>query len=166
MAEKPTVKKRKDRKVKCPVCNTMNNKEDTIYHNNRYYCKECYEKDRKKTKKNSDGWEELYEYVKCLYGGVTTRMIVQLARYRKEYNFTNIGMKMTLYYYHFTLDKPIDKDTIGLIPYYYERAEKEFVENIRIREHNKSNPLAPTVKRVKVKAESRFKDNKIGGNKQ
>ena len=149
-------KKKKGKKVKCPYCNKMNYKEDTIRYKNRYYCKKCYEEDKKKTKKNTDGWDELYEFVKQLYGEITTRMIVQLAKYRKDYNFKNAGMQMTLYYYHYTLGNSTDSDAIGLIPYYYERAEREYLENVEIHNHNKEFVLKPLVKKVKVSPESRF----------
>ena len=51
------------RKVKCPLCNTLNEKENTQELDGRYYCIECAEKRIKEKDKHINGWDELYNYI-------------------------------------------------------------------------------------------------------
>lgn len=44
--------------------------------------------------------------------------------YIKKYSFTYKGMTNTLAYYFQTLEKPVEGDCIGIIPYYYTEAQK------------------------------------------
>ncbi len=137
--------------VKCPECGAENEKENAIKYKTRYYCPQCLEKKKVREDKNTSGWDELYEYMKDLYGNVSIKMITQIAKYRKEpYDFTNKGMELTLYYYHELLENPINEEAIGLIPYYYEKAKNEYVDNMAIHEYNSSVKLKQNVKRIKV----------------
>lgn len=138
--------------VKCPVCGKSNDKSNTIKINNRYYCISCGEERQKEMDKNSNGWNGLYEYMKELYGNVDGKMFSLIAKYRKKpYNYTNEGMRLTLYYYHELLENPINEEAIGLIPYYYEKAKQEYIINMDIHKHNSSIKVKTNINRIKVK---------------
>ena len=127
------------RQVKCPICNTMNDKEQTEHIGNRYYCKQCAIKKKQQTKKNTDGWDELFQYICKLYNipTLTAMMFKQIKDFRNEpYNFTNIGMYLTLRYYYETLNHEVKEDAgLGIIPYYYDRAEKQYIDVLKIQNH-------------------------------
>lgn len=125
------------RKVKCPECNTLNFKENTIQIGNRYYCPECAEKRRKEIEKNTDGWNELFNYICDLYdiSEPTGMMYGQLKRYRNEpYNYTNKGMLLTLKYYYEVLGNDLKEDVgLGIIEYEYDNAKKHYLDILRVK---------------------------------
>lgn len=132
------------RKYKCPVCEKMNSEEESILYKKRRYCSEsdCLdrkkEEDENKDSKNDD-WVELYEYITELYGKSPTGMMYkQLGEYRKEpFNYTNKGMYLTLKYFYETLGNTVINGTgLGIIPYVYEDAKKNFIENMEINSYN------------------------------
>ena len=139
-------------KVKCAECEKMIEKEEAEKYKNRYYCiDKCIELKKERESKNTDGWNELYEYMKKLYGEVNTKMIVLVSKYRKDpYNYTNKGMELTLYYYHELLENPVNKDSIGMIPYFYDKAKEEYIINRDIHEHNSSIEYTPNIKKIKI----------------
>ena len=159
------------KQLKCPECGTLNDKENTIFYNKRYYCKDtdCLEKKKAKVAQNSDGWDSLYEYMGDLFGEVDGGMISLIAKYRKEpYNYKNSGMELTLRYFYDTLGNLIQRDSsgVGIIPYYYRRARDEYIENIGICEYNSSIEFSPIVKKIKIKpmktsAKERYKNKLI-----
>ena len=51
------------RKVKCPECGTFNDKENTICHNSRYYCKVCYENKNRE----AEDYKDLISYICSLF---------------------------------------------------------------------------------------------------
>jgi hypothetical protein len=133
----------------------MNDKENAILYNKRYYCKntDCLEKKKEKTAQNTDGWESLYNYMIELFGEVDGGMISLIAKYRKEpYNYKNSGMELTLRYFYDLLgnSKQEDSTGVGIIPYYYHRARDEYIENVDISEYNSSVEFLHIVKRIKV----------------
>jgi len=140
-----------NKKVKCPTCGTMNDKDNTVKISGRYYCIECGEERNKEKSRNTDGWDNLYSYMKELYGQVDGKMISLVAKYRKEpYNYTNEGMRLTLYYYHILLDNSTNTEATGLIPYYYQKAKLEYIDNIEVREFNSQCQPTQKINRIKV----------------
>ncbi|MCD3194898.1 hypothetical protein G8S49_05575 [Clostridium botulinum C] len=127
------------KQVKCPICNKMNDKANTEQIGQRYYCKRCADKKREQTKRNTDGWDTLFEYICKLYNiqTLTVMMFKQIKDFRKEpYNFTNIGMYLTLKYYYETLNHEVKEDVgLGIIPYYYDRAEKQYMDIVRLEDY-------------------------------
>ena len=152
------------RKVKCPMCNKMNEKEYTIKISGRYYCKECGEKRQIEISKNTDGWNELYEYICSLYGikEPTGMMFKQLKEFRdKPYNYTNTGMLLTLKYFYGTLGNEVLEDTgLGIIPYCYEQAKKHMTEIINIHNHEVDFKNTEELKTVKIKKNTIKNKNK------
>jgi len=127
------------RQVKCPTCGNFNDKENTKKYKKRYYCPDCYEDKIRTVEANSDGWEGLYEYIVELYGKKPTPvMFKQLSKYRKEpYNFTNEGMRLSLKYFYETMENFVDTTTsLGIIPYVYEDAKQNFLDNREINDYN------------------------------
>lgn len=142
------------RKVKCPTCNTMNNKEDTIKINNRYYCISCGEERQKEIEKNTDGWDQLFEYICELYNieKPTGMMFKQIKDFRDEpYNYTNTGMYLSLKYYYETLGNEVKEDTgLGIIPYYYEKAKKQFIDIHNIKKYMNEFEESEEEKTIKI----------------
>ena len=159
------------KQLKCPECGTLNDRENTISYNKRYYCKDtdCLEKKKNRTAQNSDGWDSLYKYMTELFGEVDGSMISLIAKYRKEpYNYKNSGMELTLRYFYDLLGNSIQKETsgVGIIPYYYHRARNEYIENLDICEYNSSIEFSPIVKKIKIipsktSAKERYKNELI-----
>lgn len=148
-------------KVKCAECEKMIEKEEGEKYKNRYYCLDkCIDIKKERESKNTDGWDDLFQYMKKLYGEVDTKMITLVAKYRKEpYNYTNKGMELTLYYYHELLENATDKEAVGIIPYYYDRAKEEYIINMDIHEHNSSIEFMPHIKKLKINPTKNIKQN-------
>ncbi|APH20825.1 TPA: hypothetical protein ACXDAZ_002585 [Clostridium botulinum] len=124
------------RKVKCPICNKLNEKEDAVEIKKRYYCKECAKRKEDKTKRNKDNWDELFQYICNLYNIKTLNgfMFKQLKEFREEYGYTNAGILLTLKYYYETLENEVKEGTgLGIVPYYYEKAKEQFLNVSKIR---------------------------------
>lgn len=119
------------KKVKCPVCNTMNDKEETVAYGNRYYCKTCYEE----KEQSVDGYKRLVSYICRLYNinKPTGMMLKQIKDFKNEYGFTDDGIYMTLRYYYELLDnKVLEGVGLGIVPYYYEKAKQQYLTLINV----------------------------------
>lgn len=148
----------KERPVKCPECGKTNsNREDTVLHKKRYYCKgECIdsklEDEENKSESNAD-WVILYEYIVEMFGHKPDgRMFKQLGEYRKPpYEYTNLGMYLTLKYFFDTKEhKTIQGTGLGIIPYVYEEAKQNYIKQMEISEYNTEFASSEHVKRIKV----------------
>lgn len=143
------------RKVKCPICNTLNNKEEAIQIGNRYYCKRCGEEKQQSIKANTDGWDQLFDYICELYDLVrpTGLMFKQLKEFREDpYNYTNAGMYLTLKYYYETLGNKVKEGTgLGIIPYYYEKAKQHYIDILKIEEYMDNFQYTEEVKKIRIR---------------
>lgn len=131
----------------------MNEKEEAEQHGNRYYCPRCLKEKKEESKQNSDGWDELYEYLCELYGGKPTgRMFKQLGEFRKPpYNYINTGMLLTLKYFHETLGNPVIEGTgVGIIPYVYEEAKNNYIKQQEINNANSEREYNETKTYIKI----------------
>lgn len=152
------------RLLKCPVCGTMSEKENTKEHKKRYYCPECLDKKLEEAKKNSDGWEELYEYIYDLYGQKPTgRMFKQLGEYRKPpYNYTNTGILLTLkYFYEIMGNKVLEGTGIGIVAYVYEEAKQNYIKTMNINKQNLEIEYNDDKKYIQVKSTKHNNKGKI-----
>lgn len=142
------------RKVKCPECGALNNKADTEQIGRRYYCIPCAEERKEEIERNSDGWDELFEYICELYDieRPTGHMFGQLRRFRGEpYNFTNKGMYLTLKYFHEVLGNEVKEDTgLGIIEYEYENAKRHYIDKLRVKKATEEFEFEDQVQSVKV----------------
>lgn len=142
------------RQVKCPMCEAMNNKENTKKIDNRYYCLECAEKREQEKARNKDDWEELFEYICDLYGidTLTGMMFKQIKDFRNDYEYTNKGMHLTLKYYYEVLENEVKENTgLGIIPYYYDRARQHYIDILTVKKHLKDFEIDEQVNTVKIK---------------
>ncbi len=142
------------RKVKCPLCNKLNDKENTTTISNRYYCVECAEKKEKEMARNKDGWDELFNYICELYNinTLTGLMFKQIKEFRENYNYTNTGMFLTLKYYYETLENEVKDNTgLGIIVYYYEQAKQHYIESKKVRKHMEDFEIDEQIRTVKIK---------------
>ena len=162
-------KKSKGRKLKCPVCSSMNYKEDAVLIGKRHFCKgECEQQELErleKSKLEQDDWSELYNYIEELYGEKPTGMMFkQLGEFRKDpYNYTNKGMYLTLKYFYETKQQSVINNTgLGIIPYVYEEAKKNYIEQMQISAYNSEFESKEEVKTVKInRRQNRSKDRLI-----
>lgn len=83
-----------------------------------------------------------YEFLKQVLGGVLpTKIYVLTEKYISQYNFTYEKMYQTLIYLKDILEKDFTEDIVGLIPYYYERAEQHNNTVKKIEENNKNKDI-------------------------
>jgi hypothetical protein len=142
------------RKVKCPLCNALNDKENTQELDGRYYCIECAKIREAEKTKHTDGWNELYDYICELYNipKLTGMMFKQIKDFRDNYGYKNKGMYLTLKYYYEVLENEIKEDTgLGIIVYYYEKAQKHWFEVREIQKHLENFEVNEELNIVKVK---------------
>ena len=151
-----------DRKVKCPVCGKMNDKEDTVIKNKRYYCPACLEQQQKE----ADAYKNLIEYVCGLFNiaAPTFLMTAQIKRFKEEYGYTYQGMKATLEYFFEIEDghSVEDSEGLGIIPYTYDKCKEFYAEKKRVKKSLEGNTLEDirsNVKKIKVKNNESIKKN-------
>lgn len=124
------------RKVKCPTCGALNEKENTTELSGRYYCVECAKKKIEERENKKTDWDLLFNYICEIYNidKPTGMMFRQLKEYRGEpYNYTDGGMYATLKYIYEIEEKEIkDGAGLGLIPYYYEKTKNHYLDMQRI----------------------------------
>ncbi len=124
-----------EKKLKCPVCESYNYKEEAIYYQKRYYCKVCYEN---KTKESND-YKNLIQFICDIYeiNVPTGFMFAQIKNFKEQYNYTYKGMELTLdYFYNVKTDNTPDTDKgLGIIPYIYEEAKQFFIEKRNIKKN-------------------------------
>lgn len=119
----------KQRQLKCFNCKEKFDREILIQYNNKNYCKECYnyviteEKDKKM----------LHDYIMKKFNipFVDVRLLKQIKTFREEYGYTYQGIGYTLWYLEYVEKRKLQK-TLGLVPYYYEKAKKYSEEKQRI----------------------------------
>lgn len=148
----------KKKTYKCPTCGTMNTEDKSTIYKKRHYCNNdsCLPSQKKidedKDVKNSD-WVELYEYITEIYGHPPTGMMYkQLGEYRSPpYNYTNKGMYLTLKYFYDTLgNQVLDGSGLGIIPYVYENAKREYIINMEIDSYNQEFEIKENIKTIDV----------------
>lgn len=151
------------RKVKCPKCNKLNDKERAKQISNRYYCITCAEEREKEIERNKDSWELLFDYICDLYNisTLTGMMFKQIKDFRDNYNYKNMGMYLTLKYYYEILENEVKEDTgLGIIPYYYERAKKHFLEVKDVENYLEDFEFSESPKIIKIKNKNSYKNDK------
>lgn len=117
------------RLVKCPVCGSMNNKEDTEEYGKRYYCPSCLKTKLEQSEARRSDWDRLFKYICKVYNieTLTGMMYKQLKEYRDEYGYKDSGMYATLrYYYDILGNEVLEGSGVGIIPYYYDKAREYY----------------------------------------
>lgn len=151
------------RKVKCPTCGNYNEKEETILHNRRYYCKQCFE-DRPM---RDEYWSTLFDYI-CFIFNIdkpTGLIFQQIKNYKSEpYNFTDKGIYLTLKYCIEILDMDFESygKGIGIVPYYYEATKNHHIAISDLEDKIEELSTESELKTIRVnKIDIPFKTRKI-----
>lgn len=122
------------RKVKCPECGTFNDKENTICHNSKYYCKVCY--DNKMIEVQD--YKNLIAYICELYqiDVPTGWMLKQIKDFKEQFKYTYRGIKTTLHYFYELQDGHDVDDSmgIGIVPFVYDEAKKYYIDKKAVKD--------------------------------
>lgn len=133
-------------KVKCPVCEKLNDKEDAVKQGRRYYCPNCVGKEVK------DPRASLIGYIIKLTGKGNVKDFKLADLYHKEYDMSYEGIKYTLYYMYEVLELKVNPDTLlGLVPYKYKEARDYYTQKSMAIKHNKENSDTPPITILGVK---------------
>lgn len=129
----------------CPHCSLEVTKDEVSRkHQNRTYHIQCYDlmvqSKYDKHKTDEDPMQELYAYICELFETteITPMMKSQIDKYAREYKYTYSGMLLTLRYYYDTMEKELNAEGIGIIPYKYEEAKQFFLLKKKVKEHTDS----------------------------
>jgi hypothetical protein len=131
------------------------------------YCSDCMEQEDIEW----FDWCNLYDYIKKLYRvkQVSVKIITQLKRYKKETKMTDYGMLNTLIYIYDINNTTFDAElnSVGLIPYYYEEANRYFKNKERISEQseyvNENEKEIDIVTNINCKIDNNKKELQLGG---
>ena len=122
------------RKVKCPECGMYNDKENTVYHNCRYYCQVCY---ANKMSESQD-YKNLIAYICELYQieKPTGWMLKQIKDFKEKFNYTYKGIRTTLHYFYEIQEGNDISDSIvvGIVPFVYDEAKKFYIDKKAVKE--------------------------------
>lgn len=122
------------RKLKCPECGTYNDKENTVYHNSKYYCKICFENKQKE----AQDYKDLIAYICKLYeiDAPSGWMLKQIKDYKEQFRFTYRGIKTTLHYFYEIQEGNSVEDSmgIGIVPFVYDEAKRFYIEKKAIKD--------------------------------
>lgn len=125
------------RRVKCPYCENYLDKDDAIPYKKRYYHKQCFET----WKMEAEHRKELIKYICELYKieAPTGMMLKQIKEFQEEYKYKLKGIELALRYFHETLGNPVrEGDGLGIVPFIYEKAKKDYLQKKAIEESVKS----------------------------
>lgn len=123
------------RKVKCPSCEMLNDKEIAVLYQNRYYCKTCFEQKQQ----IKDHYKDLLDYICKLYNLQVPNgwILKQIKEYKEQFNYSYLGMKTTLHYFFEIQGNEIKDDQgVGIIPFVYEEAKQFYIDKKSIKENS------------------------------
>lgn len=110
--------------VTCPECKDKLHKEDGVYEKPHYYHTGCYAKKLIR--------RELFDYICRLMNLKSPGPIIyaQRKKYINEYGYTDEGILNTLKYIYEVKHMSVQKadERIGLVPYYYDKAQLYFAQ--------------------------------------
>lgn len=147
--------------VKCSECGEQVEKQLGQMYKNKYYHAECLENKLDRM----ESWDKLFQLINEIYTieKPTAMMFKQIKDYKsKPYNFTDEGMFLTLTYYYKILGNVVKDDTgLGIIPYYYDRAKRYYIDIYEIEDmvdeyksNEKYNVIITNDKRKKLAKKS------------
>jgi len=83
-----------------------------------------------------------YDYLRKFIGDkLPAKVYAVTERYIQQYDFTYQKMYQTLTYLHNILEKEFTDDIVGLIPYYYDKADKHYCAVKQVEENNKNKDI-------------------------
>lgn len=84
-----------------------------------------------------------YDYLRQFLGQKLPAKIYAITeRYIQQYNFTYQKMYQTLTYLRTILEKDFTDDIVGLIPYYYDKADWHYHQIKKVEENNKDKDIS------------------------
>ena len=102
-----------------------------------------------------------YDYLRKWIGEkLPAKVYVVTDRYVQQYNFTYQKMYQTLIYIHNILEKEFTEDIVGLIPYYYDKADKHYRSVKQVEENNKDKDIKEMYKNRTVYIDPKKKKRK------
>lgn len=102
-----------------------------------------------------------YDYLRGFFGIKLPAKIYALTeRYIQQYDFTYQKMYQTLTYMHNILEKEFTDDIVGLIPYYYDKADKHYHTVKQVEENNKDKDIKEMYKNRTVYIDPKKKKRK------
>lgn len=95
---------------------------------------------------------QLYDYIRSLTidNQLSAKIYVLTENYIKNYNFTFNGMYQTLVYLKEYAEHELKGDIVGIIPYYYDEAQRFFKSIDEVAENNKDIDINKMYKRKTV----------------
>lgn len=107
--------------------------------------------------------KQYYQYLRTLCNDELSAKSYALSEsYIDRYGFTWRTMYLTLVYLHEIIEKDLEGDVVGIIPYYYTEAQRHYASIEKVKElnehldtknmyHNKIIHIDPSAKRKKIK---------------
>lgn len=156
------------RQVKCPICGKMNNKEDAVESNKRYYCHKCLEDKQIEAEK----YKALIADICNIFEieAPTVLMTAQIKQMKEKYGYTYNGMRLALNYF-FVLEKHSTEEAngIGIIPYIYQEMSDFYDAKKRIAKNanemdidnllNNKRTITKKVKSSAIEKEKSYKES-------
>lgn len=106
--------------------------------------------------------KQYYNYLRNLLNNELSAKIYALTEdYIKRYQFTFSGMYQTLVYLHEIIQKDLEGDIVGIIPYYYNNAAEYFKSVENVEEANKNIDVSKMYKQKTVFIKPRTKKIKL-----
>ena len=148
---------KRNTKVKCPTCGKKNFKSDVLNYKikTRFYCRGCYKEAKEKAdiqKTDTELYNELQDYITELYGikKLTGQMFMQIKDYRKKFDYSYSGIRLTLQYFYEDMENPVDiTNGLGITPYIYNKAEAYYTDLWKAMDYNEEVELIDTIRKVK-----------------
>lgn len=115
-------------KVKCPVCSKKFDRETVEYvkHKNRYYHKDCYEKEEREKTQIAEQKKKILDYLsKKSTKTLNYPLIQKQINKQMADGYKLSGILGTLHYLEI-IRPDFDFSNIGLVPFYYDKAKEYF----------------------------------------
>lgn len=138
-----------ERLLLCKQCNKKFPKSELIKYKSKNMCPVCYEQEKKLDAEKT----ELCSTIKQIYNldYVPPGLLKQIKQFKQEYNFSYTGMKLTLLYCKNVLHLEFSPSRgLGIIPYKYEEAKKEYIRRKQMAEKTRNINNGRTLNSVKT----------------
>jgi len=120
------------RRVKCPRCGALNEKELTVEHSKRHYCPDCLKQMQIETKE----YNNLYDYICELFEieRLNGWHFKQIKEFKEKYKYSYKQMRFVLkYFFEIKKNDTADALGIGIIPFVFDEASKYYKNEKEIR---------------------------------
>ena len=102
-----------------------------------------------------------FDYLRKFLGDkLPAKVYAVTERYIQQYDFTYQKMYQTLTYIHNILEKEFTDDIVGLIPYYYDKADKHYHAVKQVEENNKDKDISGMYKNKIIYIDPKHKKRK------